>query len=241
MPPVVLGIDTSSSWCSAALVRGDEVYLERAEVGNGHSDRILAMIESVLAEAGIPLDRCDALAFSAGPGSFTGLRVGCAVAQGLAFGASLQVASIGSLDAIARSVVDDGQAQRGTVLVAQDARMGELYWALFDQDGDTAVPVTGPELATPSGLRLALAAIDRPQPYRLGCGNAWSVHREALQGLVEHVVPRASADAVDVAALGVIACRDGRLLAPEYASPLYVRNDVARTSAERRADARRVA
>lgn len=236
MSPVVLGIDTSSTWCSAALVRDDEVFARRAEVGNAHSDHLLAMIESVLAEAGATLEACDALAYSAGPGSFTGLRVGCAVAQGLAFGASLKVAAVGSLDAIARSVVEAEYPEPGTVLVAQDARMGEVYWALFDRVADTTVIVAGPALATPSGLRAALASLDRPQPFALGCGNAWSVH-DALQGLVERVVPRASADAVDVAALGVIACREGTLIAPEAASPLYVRNDVARTTEERRADA----
>lgn len=236
MSPVVLGIDTSSSWCSAALVRGNEVFVRRAEVGSAHSDHLLTMVESVLTEAGTSLDQCDALAYSAGPGSFTGLRVGCAVVQGLAFGATLQVASIGSLDAIARSVVDDGDPQRGSVLVVQDARMGEVYWALFDRLGDTNVLVSGPALATPSGLRVALASVG-PQPFAFGCGNAWSAHGAALDGLVERIVPRASADAVDVAALGVVACREGRLIAPEFASPLYVRNDVARTTAERRAAA----
>ena len=118
MPPVILGIDTSSSWCSAAVVRGDDVFARRAQVGSAHSDHLLAMIDAVLEEAGLALGHCDGMAFSAGPGSFTGLRVGCAVAQGLAFGASLAVTPIGSLEAIAHSLspaeaVFDGSMTRG--------------------------------------------------------------------------------------------------------------------------------
>ena len=236
MPPVVLGIDTSGSWCSTALARGAEVHARRAEVGNAHSDHLLSMVESALAQAGISLAQCDAIAYSAGPGSFTGLRVGCAVAQGLAFGASLPVAAIGSLDAIARSILHTEPAFRGTTLVAQDARMGEVYWALFDLSEGQPIAVTEAALAPPDRLHDALAAIGRPSQV-VGCGNAWSVYRDELRGLVDRVVPRASADAVDVAALGVMACLDGRLIAAELASPLYVRNEVARTTAQRQVDA----
>jgi tRNA threonylcarbamoyladenosine biosynthesis protein TsaB len=230
MFPVVLGIDTSGSWCSAALLRGPERYERRAEVGSAHSEHLLAMVGAVFDDAGLALADCDALAFAAGPGSFTGLRVGCAVAQGLAFGASLGVAPIGTLDAIAFSLHPPVASQ--TVLVAQDARMGEIYWSLVEQTGDVLRTIVVPSLAAPARLREALAAgplID------LGCGNAWTMHADALSGLVPRVVVRETADAVDVAALGVVAAREGRLVPAGMASPLYVRNDVARTTAQREA------
>jgi tRNA threonylcarbamoyladenosine biosynthesis protein TsaB len=232
MSPVVLGIDTSGSWCSAALVRGAERCVRRAEVGNAHSDHVLAMIEAVLGEAHLTLDDCAAVAFAAGPGSFTGLRVGCAVAQGLAFGASLPVASIGTLEAIAHSVGDFDRSRPQTLLVAQDARMGEIYWSLLQRTGDQIRTVVESSLASPGGLLSALAA---EPPVDVGCGNAWTLHGPALEGLVRRVVPRDAADALDVAELGVVAVREGRLMSPEFASPVYVRNDVARTTAQREA------
>ena len=236
MFPVVLGIDTSGPWCSAALLRGPDRYERRAEVGSAHSEHLLAMIAAVLDDAGLALADCDALAFAAGPGSFTGLRVGCAVAQGLAFGASLAVAPIGTLDAIAFSLHDFEPTAAQTVLVAQDARMGELYWSLIERTGDVLRTIVAPALAAPARLREALAA---GPPIDLGCGNAWTLHADALAGLVPRVVVRETADAVDVAALGVLAVRDGRLVPAEMAGPIYVRNDVARTTAQREALAAR--
>lgn len=235
MSPVVLGIDTSSSWCSAALLRGTDCFVRRAEVGNAHSERLLAMVDDVLGEAGLPLGRCDALAFSAGPGSFTGLRVACAVAQGLAFGASLRVAPIGTLEAIAHAARRGTVALPRSILVVQDARMGEVYWALVRVTGEGQRTEVGPALAHPAALRDALASIGGERPFDVGCGNGWAIHAALLEGLVAHVVPGAMADAVDVAELGAIAVREGRLVPPESAAPVYVRNDVARTTAEREA------
>lgn len=236
MPPVVLGIDTSSSWCSAALSRGSELYVRRAEVGNAHSQRILAMVDEVLGDAGIALVDCDAIAFSAGPGSFTGLRVGCAVAQGLAFGACLEVACIGTLDAIARAAaVADGWTAP-TLLAAQDARMGDVYWALFEQVDGRLVALAGPALAPPSALRDSLRALRGDRPVAIGCGNAWAVHGAAMDGLVERVDERETADAADVAALGVLATLGRHLMPADRAAPLYVRNEVARTTVQRQAD-----
>lgn len=234
MPPVVLGIDTSSSWCSAALSRGSDVFVRRAEVGNAHSDHLLSMVDAVLADASIGLGDCDAIAFSAGPGSFTGLRVACAAAQGLAFGASLPVAAIGTLDAIGHSVLAV-EASTRSVLVAQDARMGEVYWALIERVDGRIQAVCGPALADPASLRRTIAARRDGRPIEIGCGNAWAVYGDALTGLARRVVHRAAADAVDVAALGAVAWREGRLLDPGSASPLYVRDDVARTTAQREA------
>ena len=236
MSPVVLGIDTSGSWCSAALVRGPHRHVRRAEVGNAHSTHLLAMIDDVLAEAGLPLSACDAIAFSAGPGSFTGLRVGCAVAQGLAFGAGLPVVAVGTLEAIARAGSHDDDEAR-TCLVAQDARMGEVYWMLLERTEGRLVPVHGPSLASPDGMRDALRSLGGDGGMAdLGCGNAWRVHAAALEGLGRRVVTVAAADAVDVAALGVEAVREGRpLLAAEDAHPIYVRNEVALTTAQRAA------
>ena len=240
MSPLVLGIDTSGSWCSVALTRGAAVHARRIEVGNGHSEVLLSMVEAVLAEAGVPLAACDALAFGAGPGSFTGLRITCAAAQGLAFGAGLRVAPIGTLDAIAHAAIVDAPGSR-SVLVAQDARMGEVYWRRFERAAGRLAAVSPPALATPMQLRDVLRDGGVALPLDLGCGNAWAVHREVLDGLVTRVVARDAAEAIDVAALGVEAFHAGRLVTADQAIPVYVRNDVARTTIEREASRRATA
>lgn len=233
MAPVVLGIDTSGQWCSAALLRGDASYVRRAEVGNAHSSHLLAMIDAVLDEGDVRLVDCDVLAFGAGPGSFTGLRVACAAAQGLAFGADLRVAPIGTLDAIACSVLERESVRPSTMLVAQDARIGEVYWSLFMVDAGATRVVVGPSLATPGALRAALARLGVTSPVDVGCGNAWDVYGDAMDGVATRVVPRAAADAADVAALGLQAWHDDALVSPDQAVPWYVRNEVAQTTVER--------
>ncbi len=235
MVPAVLGFDTSGAWCSAALLRGNDVHARRARVGNAHSAHLLAMIDAVLAEASLPLDQCAAIAFSAGPGSFTGLRVACAAAQGLGFGASVPVAPIGTLDAIARSVPMRDDRDERSMLVAQDARMGELYWSTMVRRDDAVHEAAPPMLGSPERLREHVRSRYGDRPLDVGCGDAWSTHAAAMEGLVARVVPRPSADAVDVARLGRVALLEGRLVAAEFASPVYVRNDVALTTAERTA------
>lgn len=232
MNPAVLGIDTSGTSCSVALAHRSHVYARRAVVGNAHSQHVLAMVRDVLAEASTPLDRCDAIAYAAGPGSFTGLRVACAVAQGLAFGAHKPVVAVGTLEAVAHSIISSIDETSREVLVAMDARMGEVYWSLLDWTGGRMTVVTSPALASPATLRdHVLGRMGRT--IALGCGNAWSVHGDAMEGLVDRVIHRDAADAIDVAQLGRIACEDGKAIAPEDASPLYVRDDVALTTAER--------
>lgn len=239
MRPVVLGIDTSGTSCSVALVYGSLLYQRRAAVGNAHSQHVLAMVSEVLVEASLSLGQCDAIAYAAGPGSFTGLRVACAVAQGLAFGAGLPVVAVGTLEAIAHSIAHAVLApmnQRSIrVLVAMDARMGEVYWSVMEWTPNRLRAVAPPALAPAATLRHRIAERTLA-PIALGCGNAWAIHGDAMNGLVERVVARDTADAVDVAQLGRIAYEEGRTVAPEDAAPLYVRDEVALTMVERAAE-----
>ncbi|MGI9026177.1 MAG: tRNA (adenosine(37)-N6)-threonylcarbamoyltransferase complex dimerization subunit type 1 TsaB, partial [Burkholderiaceae bacterium] len=208
------------------------IYARRAAVGNAHSKYVLPMVRDVLADASVSLSRCDVIAYAAGPGSFTGLRVACAVAQGLAFGVDRPVVPVGTLAAIGLSVIESPTEPPAEILVVMDARMGEVYWTLLHSASGRLTVAMPPALATPTALRDRIA--ERiGGPIALGCGNAWAVHGDALDGLVERVIHRDTADAVDVAKLGRIAWMDGKAIAPENASPLYVRDDVALTTAER--------
>ncbi|AFP84783.1 tRNA (adenosine(37)-N6)-threonylcarbamoyltransferase complex dimerization subunit type 1 TsaB [secondary endosymbiont of Ctenarytaina eucalypti] len=126
----ILAIDTATEACSAALMLDDAVFLERfAVTPRTHTQSILPMIDSLLAEAGITLDSLNALAFSRGPGSFTGMRIGIGIAQGLAMGVDLPIISVSTLAALAEGALRQTGASK--VLTAIDARMGEVYWAAY--------------------------------------------------------------------------------------------------------------
>ena len=99
----ILALDTSTEYCSVALLHGDAMALREERAGQRHSELLLPMIDLLLAGAGLPLASLDGIAFGAGPGSFTGLRIACGVAQGLALGAGVPVVPVGTLLALAHA------------------------------------------------------------------------------------------------------------------------------------------
>src|SRR5450759_3407814 len=126
---IIIAIETSTELASAALLHGDQVLTREVSGVQTHSQTILPMVQSLLAQAGISLAQCDAIAFGAGPGSFTGVRTACGIAQGLAFGLDLPVLPIVTLLAMAQACRESGLAS--DVLCVLDARMGEVYWAQY--------------------------------------------------------------------------------------------------------------
>ena len=129
-----LALETSTEWCSVAV--GDGITLARptSTPGQTHSERLLPMVDAALAEAGWTLRQLDGIAFGAGPGSFTGIRIGCGVAQGLAFGADLPVVPVPTLAAIAQEVFRARGWNR--VIACLDARMREVYLAGYVRTAD---------------------------------------------------------------------------------------------------------
>jgi tRNA threonylcarbamoyladenosine biosynthesis protein TsaB len=221
----LLALDTSTQWCSAALRLDARVLVREENAGQRHSELIVPMIEALLQEAGMRLQALDAIAFGAGPGSFTGVRIACGVAQGLAFGAGLPVVPVCTLAALAQA----SGAQR--VVAALDARIGEIYHASYVRDAEGWRPVHDPSVCR---------AEDAPAVEGgdwTGCGSAFEVYEAALRArygeslrTVRHgLVPHAR----DIAALGVESFRLGHAIAPDDAAPLYVRDKVAMTVSER--------
>jgi tRNA threonylcarbamoyladenosine biosynthesis protein TsaB len=191
-----------------------------------HAELVLPMIEGLLEEAGITLTDLDGLAFGRGPGAFTGLRIACGVVQGLALGADLPVARVSSLAAVAEQVpAVPGEA----VLVCNDARMGEVYWCLYRRAADGGVtPLAAETVSPPDGVGSG------SPPARHAAGNALPrypalAERLRAAGLQFHdgLYPRADA----IARLGVVDLAAGRGVPAEQALPVYVRDDVARPSA----------
>jgi tRNA threonylcarbamoyladenosine biosynthesis protein TsaB len=225
----VLAVDTATEACSVALLSGDELIGRFEEGGRSHEQQILGMVEAVLAEAQVSLSMLDGIAASIGPGAFTGVRISVAVAQGLAFGAGLPTVPVTTLEALACQVMRGGAAH---ALACLDARMGEVYWACFAADsrrglGWSSTPRVGP----PAGVVLPV-----PGVYRgIGRGLAAYPALAALPGLdFDPKDGRALPNAREFATLGALRLALGEGLDPADLSPLYLRDKVALTEAERR-------
>ncbi|EON15666.1 tRNA (adenosine(37)-N6)-threonylcarbamoyltransferase complex dimerization subunit type 1 TsaB [Pandoraea sp. SD6-2] len=234
----LLALDTSTEFCSVALYRHDPasgapalVFERHLDTGPVSSTHILPAVRDVLREAGVTLAECDAIAFGAGPGSFTGLRTACGVAQGLAFGAKLPVVPVGTLLACAeaaRALRVDTQR----VLVALDARMNEAYWADYAWD---AAAEDWREAQSPS--LDAAEQVRAPDAAFVVAGNAVLAFGERLQASVQAqaVLVDAMPRARYVATLAARAFARGEAIPADQAMPFYLRNKVAQTTAEREA------
>jgi tRNA threonylcarbamoyladenosine biosynthesis protein TsaB len=219
----LLALETSTDPGSVALWRDGELVARGCPAGRSNSETLLPLAAAILGEAGVGFADLDAIAFASGPGSFTGLRVACGVAQGLALAHELPLVAVGTLEAMA--LASGGER----VIVALDARMGEVYFGVFEhghQQG--AIGVYRPE------------AVPMPESSGwLACGNglaAYPLLRERLAPFVDawqaELAPGAEAVARIAAALYV----RGERLDPADAVPLYVRDKVAKTVGERLAE-----
>lgn len=215
----LLAFDTATDVCTVALWL-DGRNLQRSERESRHSEHLLPMVDALLKEAGLRLQQLDAVAFGRGPGSFTGLRIGAGVAQGLAFGAGLPVVPVSSLATLAQGI----DAER--VLAAFDARMQQVYWGAYVRNAQG--------LMTLQGIELVLAPQSVPQPDGdgwIGAGSGWDAYPAALR---ERIGPglRAWQDgrypqARDLARLAADDLARGKAIPAEQALPVYIRDDVA--------------
>ena len=221
----ILALETSTEYCSVALWQDGAVDGSEARVVQSHSERLLAMVDALLARHGMNFAALDAIAFGEGPGSFTGLRIACGVTQGLAFAANLPVIGVGTLLAMAHAT----RAER--VICCVDARMQEIYHAAYERNGECWVARHEPGVYPPHAA---------PLPANggwLGCGNAFSVYRDSLLSRYDSVLgavdERIHARAHEVAQPAAPMCGRGGIRDAAAAAPLYVRDKVALKSHER--------
>jgi len=226
----ILALDASTEWCSVAL-GGHDGFKERTEwAGQRHSQLMLPMVEGLLSQAGTSLARLDGIAFGAGPGSFTGLRIACGIAQGLALGSGLKLVGVSTLAAMAEVARRRHGARR--VLAALDARMHEVYFAAYEHDGKRWGEHIAPAVAAPDAV--ALPGGDG----WLAVGNALSAYPTLRSRVAEAVVSFDQAIAPAASAVGVLALERftaGEAVPARVAAPIYIRHRVAITTAERAA------
>jgi tRNA threonylcarbamoyladenosine biosynthesis protein TsaB len=221
----ILALDTSSEYCSVALWRDGDVDDSVTHAGQRHSELLPGMIDGLLRRHGLRVPQLDGIAFGHGPGTFTGLRIGCGLSQGLAFAAGLPVIGIDTLLAMAHAT----QSER--VICCVDARMHEIYHAAYEMTGGGWSTVCAPGVWAPA------AAPQVGGDGWLGCGNGFSVYAEQLTQRYAGCVDRVSADvfphARDIASLAAPLLRKGAGVDAALSAPLYVRDKVALRSDER--------
>jgi tRNA threonylcarbamoyladenosine biosynthesis protein TsaB len=222
----LLAFDTSTETLSVAVRHGDLVISREGAGGPMASSTLLPLIQSLLAEAGLELAALDAIAFGRGPGSFTGLRTACSVAQGLGFGAGVRLLPVDTLLAVAEEARHHQGVQRVVALL--DARMSQVYTARYDFAGLTEGAAPPPSEAH----LLAPAEVTADEGWALA-GNAFDAYGEQLPAGPARVVALPTAAALLRLAPGLLA--QGLDVAPAEAWPLYVRDKVALTTAEREA------
>lgn len=225
--PRLLALDTATERLAVAVVDGDRHWAADEAGGPLASQRLLPLVFAVLERASLALGDLDAIAFGRGPGAFTGLRAACSVAQGLAFGAGLPVLAIDSLALLA----EDAFATHGAaaVWVAMDARMDEVYAAAYRHDGAQWRAVQAPALWSLAALG---AAWQRDPPVCVA-GTALTAFGPRLPCAAALQLPTPHDRAAALARLARAAWQRGEAVDAALALPLYLRDKVAQTTAER--------
>ncbi|KFZ31620.1 hypothetical protein IDSA_02660 [Pseudidiomarina salinarum] len=222
---VVLALDTSTEQCSVAIIAGERRASRAVVTPREHAQRILGLITDVLDELELRLADVTALVCGHGPGSFTGVRIGVSVAQGLAFSQQLPVYPVNTLAALAQQAIRKHQAE--TIVSAIDARMNEVYLASFRNDNGLAVAVQPPQMAPLTPLA---ANSWWPQGQIAGAGTGWQAYGSELdpQGNVGILSDVTLPLAEDMLTLALAMEQQGlQPVAAAGLEPLYVRNEVA--------------
>ena len=218
----IAAFETATEWCSVALWIDGEISGVEEPVGNRHSERVLPMLEMLFKMKNIAASQLDAVAFGAGPGSFTGLRIACGVAQGIAFARGLPLIGISTLEAIA----EESGAPR--VVACLDARMHEVYYSALEKSDGRWREVVAAQCVAPARAPLP------PGTGWTGCGNGFAVYGDVLKGRCSTMQPETHPSAVAVARLAAPRLAAGEGVDAALAAPVYLRDKVAFTSEERK-------
>ncbi|WP_445428747.1 tRNA (adenosine(37)-N6)-threonylcarbamoyltransferase complex dimerization subunit type 1 TsaB [Alishewanella sp. HL-SH05] len=221
-----LALDTSTEACSVALSHNGKILTLDEVCPQQHSKRILPMVQQLLAEAGVNLNQLNGIVFGRGPGSFTGVRIGVSVAQGLAFGVDVPVYGVSTLAAMAQAAAQLKNAQH--VIAAIDARMAEVYLAVYARDEQGLMHAISAEVAAkPSALPAAITALNFDTEV-MAVGTGWQTYQSQLQGILSASVAKdiLYPSAQYMLPFAAQAWQQGHFVAAEQAEPVYVRDEV---------------
>lgn len=222
----ILALETSTEFCSVALYLNGKTLNKEVLAERRHSEILLPMIQEMLSEVELTLQQIDGIAFGAGPGSFTGLRIACGVAQGLAYAANLPVVRISTLEAVAQKIGEQ------KIIVALDARMGEIYHAVYQK-----LTSHDWKVISPPALGLPHHAPSLSGNGWHGCGSGFDVYHKELSVLYSKNIQKIHyglhPQAGEIAQLALPKFTDGSNTDPTLALPVYIRNKVALKENER--------
>jgi tRNA threonylcarbamoyladenosine biosynthesis protein TsaB len=221
----ILAIETATVACSAALYIDGEICERHALAPREHALLILPMIDALLAEAGVAVGALDAIGYGRGPGSFTGVRIAASVVQGIAFAADLPVVAVSTLASLAQGAMRETGEHR--IMAALDARMTEVYWGLYAREPDGLPLLQGEEcVCAPREVAVPESGV------WVAAGSGWASYREELLGRtgqrVSRLLPDLEPRAGDLVRLAAQRYRQGEVLRPEDAVPVYLRDTVVR-------------
>jgi len=225
---IILALDTCTECCSVALFYQGKIT-ERVEMTQrGHSDIILSMMDALFSQVDISISDVDILAFGRGPGSFTGVRVGVGVAQGIAFAREIPVVAISSLAAVAQSAAD--ALDLDYLAVAMDARMGEVYCANYHRRDGVVYALDDERVCPPA------QCLPESEQLWAGAGTAWGIYGELLTTQFNNQLAQVSVAqyplAKSIIKLAQVEIAAGRTQTAEQAMPVYLRNNVAKKKGE---------
>jgi tRNA threonylcarbamoyladenosine biosynthesis protein TsaB len=229
----LLAIDTSLDFCSVAVSRGERIFSRHEQAGRRQAEMILGMVEAVLAEAQLALADIGGIAYGAGPGSFTGLRIGCGVTQGLALARGIGVIGVGTLLALAEEAAAETAeaSSRAQVIACLDAHMGEVYHAAYRKETSGWQEVLAPGVYKPEAVPSVSGG------GWIGCGSGFAVHGARLASRYEArlsaVRPGLAPTAHAVLRLAAPRFAAGEAMDAAAAVPVYLRDKVALKTSER--------
>ena len=226
----LLALDTATEACSVALLRGGEKTHLAQFAQREHTKHILPMVDEILAQAGITLHQVDALVFGRGPGSFTGVRIGAGIAQGLAFGADLPVIPVSNLAAMAQAAYVQYQAEN--VLTAIDARMNEVYFAKWQAQKVRSdfgefldwQPMIAEQVCSPSNVIEQVAQQHHENAVLAGTG--WAAYPELKEANLGKATEITLPSALYILDLALPKWFAGETISPLEIEPIYLRNEV---------------
>ncbi|ODN42315.1 tRNA (adenosine(37)-N6)-threonylcarbamoyltransferase complex dimerization subunit type 1 TsaB [Piscirickettsia litoralis] len=227
----ILALETATEACSIALQVGDEVIVDHRIAPRQHTELLLPMIKELLSKASLQAQDLDGIAFGRGPGAFTGVRIACGIAQGLALGAGVPLLSVSTLQTLAQGAYRQHGAEK--IITAIDARMNEVYYAAFE--------ITEKRLAQALIFERVCAPenIESPESNGSWCGvgTGFASYAQALNcelgQYLTKVIDDALPNAIDILPMARDLLAQGKVTALEDAVPVYLRDNIAKKSTKR--------